>query len=189
MIGVDEAGRGPLAGPVCAAAVALPSHAGSWGLADSKALSARRREVLAARIREESRAWGLGWASVEEIDAHNILQASLIAMYRAVEACLAQLGRVEPIRVDGNIHPRQHLKSANWQWPTETLVGGDAVCAEISAASILAKTARDLEMRRLDALFPGYGLAQHAGYPTRAHREALRRLGPSPIHRKSFRHA
>jgi len=188
MIGVDEAGRGPLAGPVCAAAVALPPGSEAWGLADSKSLTARRREALAHRIREEARAWGLGWASVEEIDQHNILQASLLAMARAVEACLQRLGGVEPIRVDGNIHPGRHLRLAPWTWPTETMVGGDARCAEISAASILAKTARDLEMRRLDQLYPGYGLARHAGYPTAAHRAALRVLGPSPIHRQSFRH-
>ncbi|MEY4014120.1 MAG: hypothetical protein RLZZ290_984 [Pseudomonadota bacterium] len=186
MIGVDEAGRGPLAGPVCAAAVALPMGASAWGLADSKQLSARRRELLALRIQAEARAWGIGWASVDEIDTHNILQATLLAMHRAVTACVDRLGAIEQVRVDGSIHPARHLRSLDWPWPTDTLVGGDALCAEISAASILAKTARDQEMRRLDQLHPGYGFAQHAGYPTAAHRQAIKTLGPSPVHRVSF---
>ncbi|MEY3573002.1 MAG: hypothetical protein RJA77_917 [Pseudomonadota bacterium] len=186
MIGVDEAGRGPLAGPVCAAAVALPADVSDWGLADSKKLSARRRESLANRIQSEARAWGIGWASVGEIDTHNVLQATLIAMHRAVMDCVRRLGHIEPVRIDGSIHPARHLKTLDWPWPTDTLVGGDALCAEISAASILAKTARDREMRRLDLVHPGYGFAQHAGYPTAAHREAIRTLGPSPAHRASF---
>jgi ribonuclease HII len=187
MIGVDEAGRGPLAGPVCAAAVALPPGADQWGLADSKTLRERRRLALAERVRAEARAWSLGWASVEEIDQLNILQATLLAMHRAVQGCLVRLGSLEPILVDGSIHPAAHLRSVAWDWPTETLVGGDALRCEISAASILAKTARDEEMRRLDLLHPGYGFARHAGYPTAAHRAALRVLGPSPVHRRSFR--
>ncbi len=186
MIGVDEAGRGPLAGPVCAAAVALPRDVAGWGLADSKRLSASRREALERRIQSEARAWGVGWASVEEIDAHNILQASLMAMHRAVHACVQQLGSVEEVMVDGSVHPARHLKALEWPWPTQTLVGGDALLPEISAASILAKTARDREMARLDGLYPGYGFARHAGYPTAAHRTAIRALGPSPVHRTSF---
>jgi ribonuclease HII len=160
--------------------------ASAWGLADSKQLSARRRELLALRIQAEARAWGIGWASVDEIDTHNILQATLLAMHRAVTACVDRLGAIEQVRVDGSIHPARHLRSLDWPWPTDTLVGGDALCAEISAASILAKTARDQEMRRLDQLHPGYGFAQHAGYPTAAHRQAIKTLGPSPVHRVSF---
>jgi ribonuclease HII len=166
--------------------VALPADVSDWGLADSKKLSARRRESLANRIQSEARAWGIGWASVGEIDTHNILQATLMAMHRAVMDCVRRLGRIEHIRIDGSIHPARHMKTLDWPWPTDTLVGGDALCAEISAASILAKTARDREMRRLDLVHPGYGFAQHAGYPTAAHREAIRTLGPSPVHRASF---
>jgi len=175
--GVDEVGRGPLAGPVMAAAVILDPGRPVQGLADSKRLSPRRREVLAGLIRERALAWALGRAEVEEIDRLNILHASLLAMRRAVEAL-----RLPPVKalVDGNRCPVLFC-------PAEAVVGGDALVACISAASILAKVARDAEMVALDRRYPGYGLAIHKGYPTAAHLEALRRLGASPLHRRSFR--
>ena len=176
LCGVDEAGRGPLAGAVFAAAVILDPMRPVRGLADSKLLDAARREALALAIRRDALAWAIASATVEEIDAMNILRASLEAMARAVEA----LG-VEPdeIVVDGLHVPRT-------QWPCRALVKADRLVAAVSAASILAKTARDEEMRRLDAHFPGYGFARHKGYPTADHLEALRRLGPCAIHRRSF---
>jgi ribonuclease HII len=174
--GVDEVGRGPLAGPVVTAAVILDPARPIDGLRDSKALTPARREALAALIRERALAWALGRAEVEEIDAHNILRATLLAMERAV---LALPVAPERVLVDGNQCPRV-------PWPVEAVVGGDALVPAISAASILAKVARDAEMVELDARYPGYGLAVHKGYPTREHREALARLGPSPIHRRSF---
>lgn len=190
LMGVDEAGRGPLAGPVTAAAVCLGAEP-IEGLADSKTLSAARREALASLIQGRSLAHGLGWASVEEIDQLNILQATLLAMQRAVEACLtvlpADLANQIEIVVDGNQHPARHLGGLIWPWPTRTLVKADRLVSEVSAASILAKTARDAELLRLDQHYPGYGLAQHAGYGTAAHLDALRQLGPTPIHRCSFR--
>ena len=191
-IGVDEAGRGPLAGPVCAGAVVLPPQASSWGLADSKRLSARRRDVLEQQILQEATAHGLGWASVEEIDAHNILVATCMAMARAVSACVKALGPANAVQlhaqvlVDGSVHPQRHVGAQQWPWATQTIVAGDATVAAISAASILAKQARDRLMQDLDALHPGYGLAKHAGYGTVAHLAALQRLGPSSIHRRSF---
>jgi ribonuclease HII len=174
--GVDEVGRGPLAGPVVAAAVILDPAKPVPGLADSKALSARRREQLAVIVRETALAWALGRAEVDEIDRLNILQATLLAMQRAVNT-LAVAPRLA--LVDGNRCP---------ELPCDTvaLVGGDRRVAAISAASILAKVARDAEMADLDRRYPGYGLAGHKGYPTVAHRAALVRLGPSPIHRRSF---
>lgn len=190
MIGVDEAGRGPLAGPVTAAAVCL-GGAVLPGLDDSKRLSEKRRLALRLQIEVGARATGLGWASPEEIDQFNILQATLQAMLRAVEECLQQLDDAEhtdvEIIVDGNQHPARHLGALLWPWPTRTLIGADALVAEVSAASILAKTARDAEMTRLDSIYPGYGFGQHAGYGTAAHCAALRTLGPSPVHRRSFR--
>ena len=174
--GVDEAGRGPLAGPVVAAAVILDRARPIDGLDDSKPLSAGRREALAVRIRTDARAWALGMASVEEIDQLNILQASLLAMQRAVQGlavapCLAL--------VDGNRAPR--LACA-----VQTVVGGDALVPAISAASILAKVERDAFMVALDAQYPQYGFAGHKGYPTAAHVAALARHGVSPVHRRSF---
>ncbi|RMG29199.1 MAG: ribonuclease HII [Gammaproteobacteria bacterium] len=174
--GVDEAGRGPLAGPVVAAAVILDPHLPIEGLADSKRLTPARREVLAARIRDAALAWALGRAEVEEIDRLNILQATLLAMRRAIEALDPPPGQV---LVDGDRLPEIAV-------PARAVVGGDRNVPAISAASILAKVARDAEMCRLDARYPGYGFAQHKGYGTRAHLEALRRLGPSPVHRRSF---
>lgn len=174
--GVDEVGRGPLAGPVVAAAVILDPARPIVGLADSKALSEARREVLAVAIRERALAWALGRAEVEEIDRLNILQASLLAMRRAVEALDPP---ADHALVDGNRCPLLPCT-------VEAIVGGDRTVAAIGAASILAKVARDHELVELDARYPGYGLAGHKGYPTKAHVEALARLGVTPIHRRSF---
>ena len=174
--GVDEVGRGPLIGAVVAAAVILDPDQPIDGLADSKKLSEKKRESLAGIIKERALAWCVARAEVEEIDQLNILHASLLAMRRAV------LGlSVSPtsVKVDGNRCP-------DLPYPAEAVVKGDSKVAAISAASILAKVARDQEMVMLDAEYPGYGLAQHKGYPTAQHLEALERLGPTQIHRKSF---
>lgn len=176
LAGVDEAGRGPLAGAVFAAAVILDPARPISGLADSKQLSARRREVLAQAIREYSLAWAVAFASVEEIDRLNILQASLLAMKRAVDA-LAVPAR--EICVDG-----LHVPAV--ACPARALVEGDRLVPAISAASILAKVARDAEMLDWDARFPAYGFARHKGYGTAEHLAALREHGPCPIHRTSF---
>jgi ribonuclease HII len=174
--GVDEVGRGPLAGPVVAAAVILDPARPIAGLKDSKQLSERKREALAAQIRSDALAWALGRAEVEEIDAINILQASLLAMQRAVAALsLAP----ELVLVDGNHCPRLAC-------PAQAIVKGDSLVPAISAASILAKVSRDREMLDLDARYPGYGLAQHKGYPSKAHLAALQALGASPVHRRSY---
>lgn len=174
--GVDEAGRGPLAGPVFAAAVILDPARPIGGLADSKKLSESARERLAGLIRERALAWCVASASVEEIDALNILQASLLAMRRAVGG----LGRQPAeVLVDGTHCPSIGL-------PVRAIVRGDATEAAISAASILAKTARDAEMLRLHDVHPVYGLDRHKGYPTAAHLAALHQHGVSPIHRRSF---
>jgi len=174
--GVDEAGRGPLAGPVYAAAVILRSDHTIMGLADSKALSALQRERLSEEIRANALAWAVAFATVEEIDRLNILQASLLAMRRAVAAL-----SVRPVKalVDGNRDPRLDCL-------TETIVKGDATVPAISAASILAKVDRDTEMLRLHALHPAYGLDRHKGYPTKQHLEAIRQHGVCEIHRRSF---
>lgn len=174
--GVDEAGRGPLAGPVYAAAVILDPARVIEGLADSKKLSPRVRESLAATIRARAMAWAVASASVEEIDAVNILRASLLAMQRAVEG-LAILPR--QVLVDG-IHPPKLAV------PVQAIVRGDATVASIAAASILAKVARDAEMRILHQRYPQYGFDRHKGYPTRLHLESLRANGVSPAHRRSF---
>ena len=174
--GIDEAGRGPLAGAVVAAAVVLDPAQPIDGLRDSKRLSPAQRERLAAVIRDRSLGWGLGRAEPDEIDRLNILGATLLAMRRALEAL-----PVRPRRalVDGNVCP--------WlPCDCEAVVGGDALVPAISAASILAKVARDAEMLDIDARWPGYGFAVHKGYPTRQHLEALARLGPAPVHRRSF---
>jgi len=175
--GVDEVGRGPLAGPVVAAAVILDDTRPIEGLADSKTLSARRREELSVLIRERALCWALGRAEVEEIDRLNILQASLLAMQRAVMALSIQ---PELVLVDGNQAPRL-------VYPVTTIIRGDATEPSISAASILAKVARDAEMCDLDRHYPGYGFSVHKGYPTRAHIHALQKQGVSSIHRRSFR--
>lgn len=174
--GVDEAGRGPLAGPVAAAAVILPPGLVIPGLNDSKKLSEKKREALYAVITQEALDWSVGLASAAEIDEYNILQATFLAMRRAV----AGLG--EPpdyLLVDGNQDPTAGL-------PTATLVGGDARAACISAASILAKVTRDRMLREMDSVYPGYGFARHKGYGTAAHYEALSRYGLTPEHRRSF---
>lgn len=175
--GVDEAGRGPLAGPVAAGAVILPPGLFLPGLADSKKLSPREREVLAAEIKAKSLAWAIGWASVIEIDCLNIAVASRLAMQRAVAAL--QL-KPEHILVDAFTLPGIRIA----QTP---LIKGDALSASIAAAAILAKVARDKLMESYDRVFPGYGFSRHKGYPTREHRAALTAYGPTPIHRKSFK--
>ncbi len=174
--GVDEVGRGPLAGPVVAAAVILDPERPIEGLVDSKKISEKKRERLALEIREKALAWALGRAEVEEIDEINILQASLLAMQRAVE-------QLQPVPdralIDGNRCPMLSC-------PAEAIIKGDETVEAISAASIIAKVARDQEMLALDADYPGYGLARHKGYPTKAHIEALQTLGVTQIHRRSF---
>lgn len=174
--GVDEAGRGPLAGAVIAAAVILDPENPIAGIDDSKKLSAPRRQVLAGLVRTQAIAWALGRAEVEEIDRLNILQATLLAMARAVAALPVA---AQHVLVDGNRCPKV-------QCSVEAVVGGDATVEAIGAASILAKVARDQEMATLDIAYPGYGFAQHKGYPTKAHIEALSRLGVTDIHRRSF---
>ena len=174
--GVDEAGRGPIAGPVYAAAVILDPSRRIRGLADSKLLSEERRDELAALIRERALAWAVAYATVEEIDRINILRASLLAMQRAVAA----LTLVPSMTwVDGNQRPEI-------PGPLRAIVGGDRTHKPISAASILAKTARDAEMRRLHARYPAYGLDRHKGYPTEEHLRNLERHGACAIHRRSF---
>ncbi len=176
--GLDEAGRGCLAGAVIAAAVILPPDGAPLpGLTDSKKLSPRKREALAEMIRQTAVAWAIGRAEPSEIDHLNILQASLLAMRRAFQALPVA---PEQARVDG-------LHCPGLPCPTVALIGGDLTEPAISAASILAKVHRDREMQIADALFPGYDFAVHKGYPTVAHRQALQRLGPSPLHRRSFR--
>ena len=179
--GVDEAGRGPLAGPVAAAAVILDDARPIIGLADSKRLSPARREALALEIRASSLAWGLGWADAAEVDEFNVLQATFLAMRRALAALRSAPAHVI---IDGNRCPS--LQGLAFECTVEALVRADATVASVSAASILAKTARDACMRELDLRYPGYGFADHKGYPTAAHVTALRRLGPSPVHRRSY---
>jgi ribonuclease HII len=174
--GVDEAGRGPLAGPVYAAAVILDPAWRVNGLADSKVLSAERREVLAARIKERAIAWAVAFATVEEIDAINIFQAAMLAMRRAVKALAV---KPEEAWIDGNHCPGLSCRS-------RAIVDGDATHKVISAASILAKTARDAEMRALHQRYPQYGFDRHKGYSTPEHFELLARFGPCEIHRRSF---
>jgi ribonuclease HII len=174
--GVDEVGRGPLAGPVVAAAVILHPDRPVNGLADSKKLSEKRRESLDLLIREEAICWSLGRAEVEEIDQLNILQASLLAMQRAVEGLSVTPNHA---LVDG-----KHLPSLSCT--AEAVIGGDSSVPVISAASIIAKVARDREMVEMDLQYPGYGLAKHKGYPTKQHQIALESLGVTPIHRRSF---
>lgn len=176
LCGVDEAGRGPLAGPVTAAAVMLDPERPIDGLRDSKKLSAAARERLADEIRQHAAAWCVAEASVAEIDQFNILQATMLAMQRAV----AGLGRPpDDVMVDGNRCP-------NWAWRSQAVVKGDDKIAAIAAASILAKTARDRYMCRLHDEYPAYGFAQHMGYGTAAHLAALKAHGACPQHRRSF---
>lgn len=174
--GVDEVGRGPLAGEVVAAAVILHAHKPVAGLADSKTLSEKRREQLYAEICMSAVSFCVARASVQEIDQLNILQASLLAMRRAVEGLAVQPDKV---LVDGNRLPV-------WRYKAEAIVQGDSKVEVISAASILAKVTRDRHMIDLDDKYPGYGFASHKGYPTRQHLSALKMLGICPIHRCSF---
>lgn len=175
--GVDEVGRGPLVGAVVTAAVILDPNNPIEGLADSKKLSEKKRLALAAEIKQKALAWALGRAEAEEIDKLNILQASLLAMTRAVQAL-----RIRPhfVLLDGNKIPN------DLDIPAQAVVKGDSLVAEISAASILAKVARDQEMEELDRQYPEYAFAQHKGYPTKLHLEKLTALGPLSQHRRSF---
>lgn len=176
--GIDEAGRGPLAGPVTAAAVIAPDGWSLEGLNDSKKLSEDQRDRLAVQIRSDPRlVWALGWASAEEIDERNILQATFLAMRRALGGLASAAASVA---VDGN------RRIAGVDLAQLPVVKGDGRIGSIAAASILAKTARDAWMVQSDVLHPGFGFAIHKGYPTRAHLEALERLGPCPIHRRTF---
>lgn len=177
LAGVDEVGRGPLAGPVVTAAVILNPDRPIEGLMDSKKLTEKRRERLFDLISEQALSWSLGRCEVDEIDTLNIYQATMLAMERAVNGL-----HLEPeyVLVDGNRCPK-------WHWPSEPVVKGDSRVAAISAASILAKVTRDREMQVMEGLYPGYGLAGHKGYPTSAHVKALNTLGVTPIHRRSFR--
>jgi ribonuclease HII len=174
--GCDEVGRGPLAGDVVAAAVILDPENPINGLDDSKKLTEKKREQLFIEIQEKAKSWCVARASVSEIDQINILQASLLAMTRAVQGLNVQ---PEHVLVDGNKLPR-------WQYTSEAVVKGDSRVAAISAASILAKVTRDREMIALDKVYPGYGFADHKGYPTKVHMDALDRLGITPIHRTSY---
>lgn len=174
--GVDEVGRGPLAGPVVTAAVILDPTTPISGLADSKAMTEKKRERLFEEIKEKALAWAIGRCEVEEIDELNILQATMVAMQRAVAGLSPQ---PEHALIDGNRCP-------NLPCSCDFVIKGDSKVSEISAASILAKVTRDREMVELDRQYPGYGLAGHKGYPTKSHIEALATLGVTPIHRRSF---
>jgi ribonuclease HII len=174
--GCDEVGRGPLAGDVVAAAVILDPDNPIQGLDDSKKLTEKKRELLFDEIQQKAKSWCIARASVAEIDRLNILQASLLAMTRAVEGLHIA---PEHVLVDGNKLPK-------WKYPAEAVVKGDSRVAAISAASILAKVTRDREMVLLDKVYPGYGFAGHKGYPTKVHMDALERLGVTPIHRTSY---
>ncbi|MDA9687395.1 ribonuclease HII [bacterium] len=176
LAGVDEVGRGPLAWDVVTAAVVLPTDHGIEGLADSKSLSEQQRENLCKDIMSRAQCWCIGRATVAEIDRFNILQATLMAMRRAVIGL-----KIQPdyVAVDGNRLPQ-------WEYKGEAVIKGDGRVQVISAASIIAKVMRDAEMREMDDKYPGYGFAKNKGYGTAQHIEALRRMGPSPIHRRSF---
>jgi len=182
--GVDEAGRGPLAGDVYAAAVILDPAKPINGLADSKKISEKKRDALALEIKQHALAWSIASSTVAEIDEINILHASLLAMKRAVEGMQRQFSAILAtqtilVQVDGNKCPQLDL-------PCEAIVKGDSKVEAISAASILAKTARDAELYRLDKQYPQYGFGQHKGYPTKAHMALLKQHGVSPVHRRSY---
>ncbi len=182
--GVDEAGRGPLAGAVYAAAVILNPTKQINGLADSKKITEKKRDALAIEIKQHALAWAIASSSVEEIDEINILQASLLAMQRAIETMHEQFGhaldgKAIMVQVDGNKCPKTSL-------PCEAIIKGDSKVEAISAASILAKTARDAELYELDEQYPMYGFAQHKGYPTKVHMALLQKHGVSPVHRRSY---
>ena len=176
LCGVDEAGRGPLAGPVCAAAVILPQNCEIQGLNDSKKLSEKKREELFDVICASAVSYGIAFATVEEIEEYNILGATFMAMNRAI----AKLDPVPELAlIDGN-------RNTGIQFPSRCIVGGDGKCADIAAASVLAKVTRDRYMLQMAELYPQYGFEKHKGYGTKAHYEAIRAYGPSPIHRPSF---
>ncbi|PCJ24582.1 MAG: ribonuclease HII [SAR86 cluster bacterium] len=174
--GTDEVGRGPLAGDVLAAAVILDPAKPIYGLNDSKKLSEKKRLACLIQIQENAVSFAIGRASVAEIDKLNILQASLLAMHRAVAALSVQ---PEFVYVDGNFCPK-------WEYPSQAIIKGDSLVPSIAAASILAKVTRDREMVEMDKRYPGYGFAKHKGYPTALHLQALKSLGVSPIHRRTF---
>lgn len=176
LCGVDEAGRGPLAGPVCAAAVMLPQNCVIEGLNDSKKLSEKKREALFEEILNRAVSYGIAFATVEEIEEHNILGATFLAMNRAI----ARLDpKPELALIDGN-------RCTGIQIPSRCIVGGDGKCADIAAASVLAKVTRDRYMLQMAEQYPEYGFEKHKGYGTKAHYAAIREYGPSPIHRPSF---
>ena len=176
LCGVDEAGRGPLAGPVCAAAVMLPQNCLIEGLNDSKKLSEKKREALYDEILERAVSYGIAFATVEEIEEHNILGATFLAMNRAI----ARLDpKPELALIDGN-------RCTGIEIPSRCIVGGDGKCADIAAASMLAKVTRDRYMLQMAEQYPEYGFEKHKGYGTKAHYEAIREYGPTPIHRPSF---
>ena len=176
LCGVDDAGRGPRAGPVCAAAVILPQNCDIQGLNDSKKLTEKKREALFDVICAAAVSYGIAFATVEEIEEYNILGATFMAMNRAV----AMLDPVPELAlIDGN-------RNTGIQIPSRCIVGGDGKCADIAAASVLAKVTRDRYMRQMAELYPQYGFEKHKGYGTKAHYEAIRAYGPSPIHRPSF---
>ena len=176
LCGVDEAGRGPLAGPVCAAAVMLPQNCLIEGLNDSKKLSEKKREALYDEILNRAVSYGIAFATVEEIEEYNILGATFMAMNRAI----AKLDPAPELAlIDGN-------RNTGIQIPSRCVIGGDGKCADIAAASVLAKVTRDRYMLQMAELYPQYGFEKHKGYGTKAHYEAIRAYGPSPIHRPSF---
>lgn len=182
IVGVDEAGRGPLAGPVVAAAVVLDQHKPITGLQDSKKLTAKQRDKLFENIRSQALAWSIAQAEVEEIDEINILQATMLAMKRAVESLAAQehVSGIKQVLIDGNRCP-------DVPYPAIAIIKGDSKEPAISAASILAKVTRDRQMQELHQRYPEYEFDKHKGYPTVRHRELLVLHGPSPVHRRSFR--
>lgn len=185
--GIDEAGRGPLAGPVCAAAVILKENFPLYILNDSKKMTATHRSEAYHVIRGEAYSWGVGWASHEEIDSINILQASLLAMKRAFEELLkrAATERLLPLGEISVITDGKFVPDINF--PCTAMVKADSQVPEVMAASILAKTERDILMDKMAELYPCYGYEKHKGYPTKAHREAVLQYGPSPIQRKTFK--
>jgi ribonuclease HII len=177
--GIDEAGRGPLAGPVCAAAVVLPPSFPIEVLADSKTLSPRKRSEIESLIKESAFVWALGWVNHKDIDVLNILEATMVAMRKAFDKAYHMFPNISSVVVDGNKAPQLSLH-------TEAVVRGDSLIAEIMAASILAKQGRDRLMVHLHNLYPEYGYASHKGYPTKAHIKACQEFGPSPIQRLTY---
>ena len=178
--GADEAGAGPLAGPLCASAVILPPGLELPGLNDSKKVTPKRRDILFEQIREHATAWAIAWIEPEEIDEIDILNARMKAMQMAIDQLAPQ---PEFALIDGN---RDHGSRCAIHTPHELLIQGDGRSASIAAASILAKVSRDRKMDELEEVYPGYGFAKHKGYGTKAHYESLDKLGPSPVHRRTF---